>query len=172
LTTNNCVPLIGHLTIGSCGNHRGGDGKTGVRRGENQQVAAGRAGRITNDQIIGGIQRDTKALVRLALVITCDGVLAEVRGWVKTLIWLVNDVANRSPVLLKARVSTKVEGTVLECRRWEPEPVIGPLKIEMAAASVPYRDITAESTATAVTSLAVASDRVAVGVEPVRGSAN
>jgi hypothetical protein len=42
--------------------------------------------------------------VRLALVITCDGVLAKVRGWVKTLMLLLLVVANRSPALLKARL--------------------------------------------------------------------
>ena len=47
--------------------------------------------------------------MRLTLVITCDGVLAEVSGWVKTLMLLLLVVANRSPALLKTRFWTEVE---------------------------------------------------------------
>ena len=46
----------------------------------------------------------------------------------------------------------------------EAEPVIGPLKIEMLPPKSPTATLPAESTATAETSLAVVSDRVAVGV--------
>jgi hypothetical protein len=46
------------------------------------------------------------------------------------------------------------------------------LKIVMLPAESPVATLPAESTATAETSLAVASDKVAVGVELVSGSAN
>src|SRR5690242_20868854 len=105
--------------------------------------------------------------VRLTLI-TCDGVLAEVRGWVKTLMLLLLVVANRSPALLKARLSTKVEVPFLNVADAEAEPV----KIEMLPPKVPTATLPEESTATAETSLAVGSDRVAVGAEPERGSAN
>jgi hypothetical protein len=54
----------------------------------------------------------------------------------------------------------------------EAEPVIGQLKIEMLPLVSPNATLPAESTAIPVTSLAVASDKVAVGVDLVRGSAN
>ena len=113
-------------------------------------------------------------LVRLALVITCDGVLAEVSGWVKTLMLLLLVVANRSPALLKARLSTEVEVPLLNVADGEAEPVIGALKIEMLPPEAPAATLPVESTASAETSLAVESDRVAVGVgvEAARGSAN
>src|SRR5579871_81165 len=111
-------------------------------------------------------------VVRLTLVITCDGVLAEVKGWVKTLMLLLLVVANRSPALLKARLSTKVEVPFLNVADAEPEPVIGPLKIEMLPPNVPTARLPAESTATAETSLAVGRDRVALGAAPVSGSGN
>jgi hypothetical protein len=110
--------------------------------------------------------------VRLALVITCDGVLAEVRGWVKTLMLLLLVVANRSPALLKARLSTKVELPFLNVADGEAEPVTGPLKIEMLPPKAPTATLPAESTARAETSLAVGVDKVAVGAEPERGSGN
>jgi len=50
--------------------------------------------------------------------------------------------------------------------------VIGPLKIEMLPPMSATATLPAESTATAVTSLAVGSDKVAAGVVPVSGSAN
>jgi len=81
-------------------------------------------------------------------------------------------VANRSPALLKARPSTKVEVPFLNVADAEAEPVIGPLKIKMLPPKAPTATSPAESTASAETSLAVGRDRVAVGVEPVRGSAN
>ena len=81
-------------------------------------------------------------------------------------------VANRSPALLKARFSTKVELPFLNVDDAELEPVIGPLKIEMLPPKAPTATLPAESTARAETSLAVGSDRVAVGAEPERGSAN
>jgi hypothetical protein len=99
-------------------------------------------------------------------------VLAEVRGWVKTLMLLLWVVANRSPALLKARLSTRVEVPFLNVADAEAEPVIGPLKIVMLPDVSPVARFPAESTATAPTLLAVASDRVAVGAELVRGSAN
>ena len=111
-------------------------------------------------------------LVRLTLVITCDGVLAEVKGWVKTLMLLPLVVANRSPALLKARLSTEVEVPFLNVADAEAEAVIGPLKIEMLPPEAPTATLPAESTATAETSLAVGSDRVADGAELVTGSAN
>ena len=81
-------------------------------------------------------------------------------------------VANRSPALLNARFSTRVEVPFLNVADAEPEPVIGPLKIEMLPPKAPTATLPAESTATAETSLAVARDRVAVGVDPASGSAN
>jgi hypothetical protein len=110
--------------------------------------------------------------VRFALVITCEGVLAEVRGWVKTLIVLLLVVANRSPALLKAIPSTSVAVPFLNVTEEDAEPVMGPLKIEMLPPKAPTATLPAESTATAVTWLAVRRDRVAVGVEPLSGSAN
>jgi hypothetical protein len=95
-----------------------------------------------------------------------------VRGWVKTLIVLLLVVANRSPVLLKARLSTKVEVPFLNVADAEAEAVMGPLKIEMLPPKAPTATLPAESTAKAETSLAVARDRVAVGVDPASGSAN
>ena len=111
-------------------------------------------------------------LVRLTLVITCDGVLAEVSGWVKTLMLLLKVVANRSPALLKARLSTEVEVPFLNVADAEEELVIGALKIKMLPSEAPTATLPAESTANAETLMVVGSDRVAVGVEPVIGSAN
>ena len=56
----------------------------------------------------------------------------------------------------------------------EAEPVIGALKIEMLPPEAPAATLPVESTASAETSLAVESDRVAVGVgvKAARGSAN
>src|SRR5882672_6178602 len=110
--------------------------------------------------------------MRLTLVITCDGVLTEVKGWVKTLILLPLVVANRSPALLKARLTTKVEAPFWNVTDGEAEPVIGALKIEMPPPKVPAATLPAESTANAETLMAGAKFRVALGVEPERGSAN
>jgi hypothetical protein len=66
-------------------------------------------------------------------------------------------VANRSPALLKARFSTEVEVPFLNVADAEAELVIGTLKIEMLPPVSPNATLPAESTATAVTSLAVAT---------------
>ena len=81
-------------------------------------------------------------------------------------------VANRSPALLKTRLSTALEVPFLNVTEEDAEPVIGPTKIVMLPPTSPIATFPAESTATAETSLAVGIVRVAVGAEPARGSAN
>ena len=85
---------------------------------------------------------------------------------------LLEVVANRSPALLKTRLSTKVEVPFWNVTDGEAEPVIGALKIEMLPPEAPTATLPAESTANAETLMAGARFRVALGVEPVRGSAN
>ncbi len=53
------MPLIAVWERRAAGTIGGCDGEAGVRRGKNQQVAARQAGRITHDQIIGGVKHDT-----------------------------------------------------------------------------------------------------------------
>ena len=50
--------------------------------------------------------------------------------------------------------------------------MIGALKIEMLPPTAPTATLPVESTASAVTLMAVGSDRVALGDVPERGSAN
>ena len=110
--------------------------------------------------------------IRFTLAMTCDGVLADVKGWVKTLILLLLVAANRSPVLLKARFSAKVDVPFLNVTDAEAEPIIGPLKTEILPSDAPTATLPVESTAIAETSLAVGRDRIALGVELVSGSEN
>ena len=131
-----------------------------------------RPGELLTIRLLAESSTTPTLLLRFTLVITCEGVLAEVRGWVKTLMVLLLVVANRSPALLKARLSTKVEVPFLNVADAEEDPVIGPLKIEMLPPKAPTATLPAESTAIAETSMAVGRDKVAAGVVPVSGSAN
>ena len=138
-------------------------------------LAVGPGSELLNDQIIGGVKHDTNTTREVnAGNCLCDGVLAEVSGWVKTLMLLLKVVANRSPALLKARFSTEVEVPFLNVADAEAEPVTGALKIEMLPPMSPTATLPAESTARAPTLLAEGTERVAVGVgvAPVRGNAN
>src|SRR3954465_3229716 len=138
----------------------------------NRLLPATPPGELLTIRLLAESSATPSLLVRLTLVITCDAVLAEVKGWVKTLMLLPLVVANRQPALLKARLSTEVEVPFLNVADAEAEAVIGPLKIEMLPPEAPTATLPAESTATAETSLAVGSDRVADGAELVTGSAN
>ena len=92
--------------------------EAGVRRGVNQQVAAGRAGRITNDQIIGGVKHDTNTIGE----VNAGNYLRRRAGrseWMGKDIDLVA-VGRRKQIAraVKGQIIDKGCGTVLECRRW------------------------------------------------------